>query len=164
MDGRATVTRLGFFERLKLGFRPLLREDPEFGSLSFVYVANRPDRSYWEAEWLFPPVGYRVAINLDGDLAGPTEEARSFYRARVIAFEETIREVRPQLEKVAIAWLDRPLAVNLWDDLKLAGLGTDDLNASPRTWDISFETTGKRWLGITVPMIGDRAQEAQVDT
>jgi len=29
---------------------------------------------------------------------------------------------------------------------------------------VEFETTGEKWLGITIPFIGDIAQEAIVDT
>jgi hypothetical protein len=152
---------LGFFERLRSFFSPPRLEDPDFGTLLQMFP-NKP-QSYWEAEWLFPPVGYRISIALDGDGRGPAEEVRAFYLSRVAEFEAIIREARPQLEKVAVDWLGRPLAENLWDDVKLAGFGIEDLKQVPPAWDVSFETTGKRWLGITVPMIGDRAQEAQVD-
>ena len=163
MDGRIAVSP-GFFESLRLRLKPLRREDPDFGPLVFVYIANAPERSYWEAEWLFPPVGYPVSIGLDGDQTGPSREARAFYLSRVSEFDRILQEARPQLEKVAREWLDRPLAESLWDDVKLAGFGTDDLKATPPTWEVSFETTGRRWLGITIPMVGDRAQEALVDT
>ena len=152
----------GLLERLKRLFSPPRLEDPDFGVLLQMFP-NKP-HSYWEAEWLFPPVGYRISIALDGDGRGPADDVRAFYLSRVGEFEAIVREARPQLEKVAIEWLGRPLAENLWDDVKLAGFGIEDLEDSPPKWDVAFETTGKRWLGITVPMVGSRAQEAQVDT
>jgi hypothetical protein len=31
-------------------------------------------------------------------------------------------------------------------------------------WDVGFETTGEKWLGITIPFVGDRPQDPVVDT
>ena len=163
LDGRIVMAAgSGFFERLRSFFSPPRLEDPDFGTLLQMFP-NKP-QTYWEAEWLFPPVGYRISIALDGDGRGPAEEARAFYLSRVAEFEAIIREARPQLERVANEWLGRSLAENLWDDVKLAGFDIEDGKATPVKWNVAFETTGKRWLGITVPMIGSSAQEALVDT
>ena len=42
--------------------------------------------------------------------------------------------------------------------------GVEDPAATPREWDISFETTGSKWLGITIPFVGDKPQDPVVDT
>jgi len=34
----------------------------------------------------------------------------------------------------------------------------------PITWDVMFETTGEKWLAITVPFVGDSPQDPVVDT
>ena len=113
---------------------------------------------------MFPPVGYQVSIGLDGDQSGPTPEARAFYLSRVGSFERTMALVRPRLDAVCRQWLGRPLAEDPWTDVKLAGFGVEDPTATPVSWEVSFETVGERWLGISIPMIGDSAQEAVVDT
>jgi len=48
--------------------------------------------------------------------------------------------------------------------MKLAGFGVEDMSGSPPRWDISFETTGDKWLGITIPFTGDVPQDPVVDT
>ena len=65
----------GLIERLKLQFRPPRLDDPEFGPLRFMYIPNAPEKSYWEAEWLFPPVDYKVSISLPGGAIGPLPES-----------------------------------------------------------------------------------------
>ena len=155
---------MALLERLKLTLKPLRRYDPDFGPLLFMYISNAPEKSYWEAEWTFPPVGYQVSIGLDGDKSGPAPEVRAFYLSRVGDFERTIALVRPRLDAVCRQWLGHPLAEDLWANVKLAGFGVEDPGATPVSWDVSFETVGERWLGITIPMIGDSAQEAVVDT
>jgi hypothetical protein len=153
----------GLIDRLKLRFRPPRLDDPEFGSLLFMYVANDPGRSYWEAEWLFPPVGYSVSIGLPGGASGPLPESRSFLLSRVGEFDRTMRVVRPLLDAVFREWLRRPLEPDTWADVKLAGVGLEDPRAEPVEWDVAFETTGERWLGITVPFVGNSPQDPVVD-
>jgi hypothetical protein len=155
---------MGFFERLKLTYRPPRLNDPDFGPLLFIYISNSPEKSYWEAEWKFPPVGYEVAIGLPGDKTGPTPQGRTFYLSRAAEFDRIMHLVRPQLNSVCIEWLGRPLADDMWADVKLAGFGVEDLTASPISWDVAFETVGKQWLGITIPIVGDSVQKAVVDT
>lgn len=47
--------------------------------------------------------------------------------------------------------------------LKLSGFGLEDASQQPVRWDLSFETMGEKWLGITIPFVGDPAGEAIVD-
>src|SRR5262245_14984479 len=155
---------MGLFERLKLGLRPPRLEDADFGPLLFMYVSNAPERSYWEAEWNFPPVGYAVSIGIPGDRNGPTAEGRAFFLSRVREFDRIVSLARPRLDEVFKEWLDRPVSSDLWADVKLAGFGVEDPAADPVSWDVSFEATGEKWLGITVPFVGDDSQEAVVDT
>ena len=44
---------MNLFKSLKLQFRPPKIDDPEFGQLTFMYISNHPERSYWEAETRF---------------------------------------------------------------------------------------------------------------
>ena len=48
--------------------------------------------------------------------------------------------------------------------VKLSGFSVENPQAYPVAWDISFETTGDKWLGITIPFVGDEPREAVVDT
>jgi hypothetical protein len=156
--------RIGVIERLKLWLKPPRLHDPDFGLLRFMYISNAPEKSYWEADWKFPPLGYDVSIGLPGDQAGPTAEARAFFLSRVTEFERILGLVRPQLDAVFRQWLSRPLGEDMWAFLKLGGFNVENPARTPVEWSVSFETVGERWLGITVPLIGDEAQAAEVDT
>ena len=155
---------MGLLDRVLAPFRPPSMDDPTFGRLLFMRIKRDPSKSYWEGEWLFPPTATRVAIALPGGDAGPTPEGRAFYSGLEPRFEEIMAAVQPQLDKVFRDWLKRPLSEHLWTDVKLAGFGVEDPSASPLEWDVAFETTGEKWLGITIPFVGDLAQEPVVDT
>jgi hypothetical protein len=158
------VMTMGFLQNLKLRFAPPRIEDPVFGSLSFMYIANAPEKSYWEGEWKFPSTGTNISIALPGDESGPLMEARHFYLGLPSRFETLIAAVRPALQKVFREWLRQDLPEDIFTVVTLAGFDVEDLREHPVDWDVSFETTGNKWLGIVVPFVGDAPQDATVDT
>ena len=78
--------------------------------------------------------------------------------------DRLIETVRPALDQVFLRWYGRPLARDPWQDLTLAGFGLESVDADGASWDVSFEATGEKWLGIRVPIRGERVLEAEVDT
>ena len=155
---------MGILRNIRLRFSPPRLQDPEFGPMRFMFIPHAPARSYWEAEWRFPPTNTDISIGVGGDENGPRADARAFYLALPAQFEQLMARVRPALDKVFQQWYSRPMANDLWQDVKLAGFGVDDLDAKPPKWDVSFEAIGEKWLGITVPIDGDRVLDAVVDT
>jgi len=155
---------MGLLNRVLSQFRPPTLEDPDFGRLLYIHIARNPSRSYWECEWLFPPTGTRISIALPGSREGPRPESRAFFLALIPEFNRIIEQVQPALDRVFREWMDRPLSQELWQDVKLAGFGVEDPRDTPTQWDVAFETTGAKWLGITVAIIGNQVQEAVVDT
>lgn len=155
---------MSFLHNLKLRFSPPRITDPDFGNLLFMFIPNDPEQSYWECEWTFPKTGTVISIGLSGDESGPRPEARQFYLSLPGRFEQILECARPRLEEVFRAWLDEDLPKDIFTVVKLAGFGLEDAKTKPVEWDISFETTGEKWLGINIPFVGDMAQQAVVDT
>lgn len=151
-------------QNLKLRLSPPRITDPDFGDLVFMFVANAPERSYWECEWKFPKTGTEVSIVLPGDQRGPLPEARQFYLNLPGHFDQILSAARPQLHQVFTEWFSQDLPQDIFKVVKLTGFGLEDARRKPVHWDISFETTGDKWLGIMVPFVGDTAQKATVDT
>jgi hypothetical protein len=79
-------------------------------------------------------------------------------------FDQIVAAARPKLAKVFNTWLHQELPQDVFSVVELSGFGLEDPLAQPLQWDLGFETTGKKWLAITIPFRGDRAQEAVVDT
>lgn len=147
---------------LRLRFRPPRLDDPAFGMLRYMHIP--PTRSYWEGEWLFRPTGTKVAIGLPGTPEGPAEQGRAFYLALPAKFEQVVEQVRPVLDGVFREWIGRPLNPDLWQEVKLGGFNVEDPSVAPTQWDVGFETTGDKWLGITIPFVGDQPQDPVVET
>jgi len=156
--------KMKIFKSLKLQFRPPKINDPDFGQLTFMYISNHPERSYWEGEWMFPPTATPVSIGLDGDESGPKPEGRQWYLELQPRFRRILELARPELAEVFKKWLQQDLPEDIFTVVKLSGFGVENPRVHPVEWDISFETTGDKWLGITIPFVGDEPREAVVDT
>jgi hypothetical protein len=155
---------MGFLHNLKLRFSPPRIADPDFGHLLFMFIPNAPERSYWECEWRFPKTATEISIALPGDESGPSPEARQFYLSLPGRFEQILASARPQLQEVFREWLRQDLPQDVFTVVKLAGFDLEDAKQQPVHWNVSFETTGDKWLGILIPFVGDTAQKATVDT
>jgi hypothetical protein len=68
------------------------------------------------------------------------------------------------LDQVFRSWYDRPLAEDLWRDVKLAGFSLENPRSQPVEWEMYFEATGTRWLGIVIRFLDDVPGTATVDT
>ena len=106
----------------------------------------------------------RENLSVLGERRGPLPEARQFYLSLPDRFEQIVAAVRPKLEQVFKQWLQQELPQDIFTAVKLAGFGLEDPKGKPLHWNISFETTGEKWLGITIPFEGDTPQDAVVDT
>jgi hypothetical protein len=155
---------IAILHKLKMLFSPPRITDPDFGRLLFMFIHKTPERSYWECEWLFPKTGTEISIGLPGGEHGPQPEARQFYLRLPERFEEILTAARPQLQEVFETRLQQDLPQDIFKAVKLTGFGLEDVKAQPVHWNISFETTGDKWMGIVIPFIGDTAQKAVVDT
>lgn len=138
--------------------------DPDFGSLRFMFIPNAPERSYWECEWKFPKTGTEIYICLPGGESGPSPEVRQFYLSLPERFEEILVAARPKLQEVFRTWFQQDLPQDIFTVVEFTGIGLKDVKTEPVQWDISFETTGDEWLGITIPFVGDIPQQVVVDT
>lgn len=155
---------MGLLDKLKQWLSPPRISDPDFGELLFMFIRNAPERSYWECEWRFPRTNTTISISLPGGAEGPLPESREFYLGLPARFDDILTRARPKLEVVFSEWLDRELPADLFSELTLAGFDLEDPRADALEWDVSFETTGDTWLGITVPFSGEEANDAVVDS
>ena len=158
------MSGMSLLHNLKLRFKPPRIADPDFGALLFMFIPNFPERSYWECEWTFPNTGSVISIGIPGGEEGPSSAARQFYLDLPGRFEEILEAARPRIVEVFRTCLEQDLPQDIFTVVKLSGFGLEDVKSRPLQWNISFETTGKKWLGIVVPFVGDTAQQAIVDT
>lgn len=155
---------MALLKELRLRLHPPALQDAHVGRLVYMYTPRDPSRSYWEGEWVFPPSQTKVAIILPGSIAGPSDAGRAFYLTLPARFDQLMPHVRPVLDRVFREWVNRSVNVEVWQDVTLGGFSVEDRGVAPTTWEVTFETVGERWLGITIPFVGDQPQEPVVDS
>jgi len=155
---------MNIFKSLKQLFTSPTMEDPDFGRLTFIDISKHPERSYWEAEWVFPPTGTPVGICLDGDESGPRPDYREWYLQLPSRYPRILEQARPVVAKELTFWLDQTMPDDVYQLVKIAGFSVKDPRAEPIEWDVAFETIGEKWLYINIPFVGDEPGEAVVDT
>jgi hypothetical protein len=156
---------MNFFKSLQLRFFPPKKRDPIFGNMTFMYISNNPEQSYWECEsWKFPPTNSRIGIGLPGDESGPREEARQFYLAKGEHFKSLVNEAMPKISTAYLEFAGKELKGDLFKTFKLAGFDIEELGKGKPEWSMSFETRKGTWLFITIRFKGDSAFQAVVDT
>jgi len=155
---------MGILHNLKLKLAPPKISDLDFGTLLFTLVPEAPEESYWECEWTFPKTGSKVTILLPGTDSGPMPEARQFFLTLPGRYEQILSAARPKLEEAFEIWVPQGSPADVFTAVKLLGFGVEDPKAQIVQWNAEFETIGETWLGITIPFVGNEAQEAIVDT
>jgi hypothetical protein len=150
--------------RLLAPFIPRAIDDPDFGTLHFTHISRNPSKSYWECEWVFTPTNTRIPIALPGGDEGPSAASRKFYLQLRDDFPRILSLARPRINQAILDWLNRPLNTNLWEDVRLHSFGVADPAGNPCEWHICFETTGSKWISITIPFRGDVPQNPVIET
>jgi hypothetical protein len=78
-------------------------------------------------------------------------------------YQEILTATRPKLEQVYKDELGEPLPEDIFTTLKVTGFGVRDLSEQPVRWDVSFKSTGDKYLGVSIPFAGNTAMEPEVD-
>jgi hypothetical protein len=68
------------------------------------------------------------------------------------------------LAKAWRVWYEAELPEDIFDCLRLSSFQVEDPDARPLRWDVMFETTGEKWLAMSIPFIDDVPQKAVVDS
>jgi hypothetical protein len=111
-----------------------------------------------------PPTKTDIAIALEGDENGPKEESRKWHLDLVPRYKSILELSQPSIVSVLQKWKIDYTSDAVYNSVNLTGFSVGDLNEHPQKWSISFETTGKRWICITIPFIDNVAQDVIVDT
>ncbi|MFD0740138.1 hypothetical protein ACFQZQ_12715 [Lysobacter koreensis] len=141
--------------------------DPDFGPITFDGPYGNGDVGIWQmdSEWEVPEHFAKVGCSsIPGTAAGPYELSRIFLLEKARDYPAIWARLHDQLASIRDKWAAQDSSVPLNQSFFISSLGLDPNPADPPLWNVSFESTGKRWLFVTFNMQGNEIVGHTVDT
>ena len=130
--------------------------------MRFVATSN-PANSYFECQRIFEPTGKIIEIGIDGNLSGPTQRQKDFFRQIEKDYRSLTLHLIPFIEQEFGAWMKQPIIKNFDSEFKPSYLRISSCEEQPITWEITFDTVHDLNHLVTIGMLGDEPQFVQVD-
>jgi hypothetical protein len=127
------------FLRRLFGGRPKLTH-PVFGPVLFFDFGAKG--SYWEAEREVE--GRTIAVIIEGDETGPTDDQVAFYRTAIGDLDALFQRVAGIIGPEYASWVGAPLPERWRDAFAFAGITIPRGGEDTGPWDVSFDCLADR--------------------
>lgn len=137
--------------------------DEFFGALLFREDVKDPAKNYFECQRIFAPSGKMIEIALAGQLSGPTQPQKDFFRQLEIDYFLLIARLKEAIEQAFSAWMKLPVIQNFEVEFRPTYLSIPTCEEQPVAWEITFDTVHDLNHIVTVEMLGYEPQYVRVD-
>jgi hypothetical protein len=120
--------------------KPAKIGDAFFGEMTFMEVKANPADSYLECWCHFKPTNEAIEVGISGNLLGPTQIQRDFFRQIEANYPLLIQRVIPLIEKTFREWQADFKTSNFTQEFKPVYLFIPDCVQNPIGWEITFES------------------------
>lgn len=152
---------MGIFDFI---FGKTIRIDDEFfGKMIFSEFKKKPEKNYFECRRYFKPIEEIIEIGIEGDISGPTEIQKNFFRQIESAYEKIILSVKPMIESEFQNWKEDFKITDFNKEFKAVYLLLPRCENEPKVWEIAFETEHDLNHTFTLIMNGFTAKEILID-
>lgn len=138
-------------------------DDGFFDKMIFLEDKKEPLKSYFECRRHFEPAKDIIEIGIVGDLNGPTEKQRSFFRQLESDYDKIISSVKPMIENEFQNWKEDFKITDFRKEFKAVYLFIPRCEKEPKVWEIVFETEHDLNHSITITMNDLNATEILID-
>lgn len=140
-------------------------EDPFFGTMVFSEFKKNPEKNYFECRRHFKPTDDIIEIGIEGNVSGPTELQKDFFRKieSEFEFEKVISSVKPMIENEFRNWKEDFKIVDFKKEFKSVYLYLPRCENESKTWEIAFESEHDLNHTFTLTMKDFNATEILID-
>jgi hypothetical protein len=139
---------------LRRVFKPLVIEDPVFGSLRFMRMPD-PRKSYWEVAARFRGLSEApIELFIDADETGPKDQQRILYARMADKFEVILGLTLVELERAYSQWFQRQPPAELSARFSLESLSVPSMEADTMEWELCFSCSDDSEHLFTVEFVG----------
>lgn len=143
--------------------KPVKINDPFFGEMHWVEVANNLSVSYFECECHFKPSGEKIGLSVTGTFSGPTQQQRNFFSQVEANYPSLVTRLAPLIEAELGCWMPLRVIQNFIAEFKPVGLNIPACDKLPIAWEIVFDTVHDVNHTVTIGMVDDEPQYVRID-
>lgn len=118
---------------------------------------------YFECRRNFEPTGEQIEIGIDGNLSGPTNLQKDFFRQVEAEYTSLVPHFIEVIEKEFGAWMTLPVIKDFAAEFKPTYLDIPACDQEPIEWEIVFDTVHDVNHTVTVGLLGYEPQYVRVD-
>jgi len=138
-------------------------DDSFFGKMTFVEFKKSPKKNYFECGRIFRPIENKIEIGVEGDITGPTELQKDFFRQIERNYKKIISSVQPMIENEFRNWKKNFEIKDFLSEFKAVYLFLPRCEEEVKIWEIAFETEHDLNHTITMTMSDFKATEILID-
>lgn len=138
-------------------------DDQFFGKMIFSEFKKNPEENYFECSRHFKPTDEIIEIGIEGNVTGPTELQKEFFRKIESDYDKVISFVQPMIENEFQNWKENFKITDFRKEFKAVYLYLPRCENEPKVWKIAFETEHDLNHTITMTMSDFKAIEILID-
>ena len=138
-------------------------EDKFFGKMLFSEFKKNPEKNYFECRRHFKPTNEIIEIGIEGDVTGPTEMQKDFFRKIESDYKEITSSIKPMIEKEFRNWKEDFEITDFNKEFKAVYLYLPRCEKETKVWEIAFESEHDLNHTFTLTMNDLNATEILID-
>ena len=138
-------------------------KDEFFGEMRFMETKKNPSQNYFECKRNFQPIGKEIEVGIVGDLEGPSQKQKDFFRKIENNYHEYSKGIIPIIEAEVKNWTEEFAIKNFNEEFTPVYLWLPKCESTPIIWEIAFESGHDLDHTFTVTMNDDVAKEILID-
>ncbi len=115
-------------------------EDEFFGKMVFSEFKKNPEKNYFECKRHFKPINEIIEIGIEGNITGPTEIQKDFFRKIELDYGKITSSIKPMIESEFQNWKEDFEIADFNKEFKAVYLYLPRCEKVPKIWEIAFES------------------------
>ena len=138
-------------------------EDEFFGKMIFSESKKNPEKNYFECRRHFKPTDEIIEIGIEGNITGPTEIQKDFFRKIETDYDQIALSIKPMIESEFQNWEPDFEIIDFNKEFKAVYLFLPRCDKETKVWEIAFESEHDLNHTFTLKMSDLSATEVLID-
>lgn len=137
--------------------------DDFFGQMLLMEFKKTPHKNYFECKRHFEPSGQTIEVLINGDVSGPTQIQKNFFRQIEYEYASLTTKIAPIIEKEFRNWKADFKITDFRKEFQPINLVLPRCEEKPVIWEIVFQTEHDLNHEITITMHDFEPKDILID-